>query len=187
MEKKRTTTIVFLAVVFFLSSFILNAYAKPHVEFPPPGEIVASKNEVKELKAFYAKLEDALIKEDLDAMMRFYSNDYFHRGITKQQVRLMWKDIFGNFQKLKSVHVFSEITVQATEALVVCTGTLLGVPAGPDSAKNVAVDRWINQNHFLSKRGGSWKIVGGASHWLEETKVLPGGSVEYQLEFHPLF
>lgn len=187
MKKKRTATIVFLTVVFFLSGFILNAYAKPHIEFPPPGEIQASKNDVRELKAFYAKLEDSLIKEDLDAVMRSYSNDYFHRGITKQQVRLLWKDIFSNFHKLKSLHIFSKIIVQDTEALLVCTGTLLGVPAGPDSAKNVAVDKWINQNHFLSKIGGSWKIVGGASHWRSETTMLPGGGVDYQLEFHPLF
>jgi ketosteroid isomerase-like protein len=187
MGKKRTTTVVFLAVVFFLSSFILNAYAKPHVEFPPSSEIQASKNDVKELKAFYAKIENAMVRENLDAMMRFYSDDYFHRGITKQQVRLMWKDIFSKFHKLKSVHVFSEITVQDTEALVVCTGTLLGVPAGAVGQKNVAIDKWINQNHFLSKSGGSWKIVGGASHWLEEITVLPGGAVDYQLEFHPLF
>lgn len=186
MKVKRLVTTLFLAVLFLIPATAPEVYAEPHVEFPPEDGVLASKKEVKELKTFYSMIESALSREDLEAMMVFYSDDYFHRGITKGQVRLMWKNIFEKFSNLRSIHVFSEMTVQDSEALVVCTGTLLGVPKG-EEAKHVAVDRWINQNHFLSKSGGKWRIVGGASHWLSEMKMLPGGALEYQLEFHPLF
>ncbi|MBI5888065.1 MAG: hypothetical protein HZB82_05050 [Deltaproteobacteria bacterium] len=187
MKKTGTVAVVLLSFMLLLSSFAATADAAPHVQFPPSDAIEASKESVKELETFYAKVEEALIKKDVNALMAFYANDYFHNGMTKDIIKALWTNIFKNFDNLNSIHVFSSVLVQENEAVVACTGTLLGIPKDSKDKQYVAVDRWINQSHWLSKRGGSWQIVGGATHWLTETKVRTGRPVEYQLEFHPLF
>ncbi|MBI5344674.1 MAG: hypothetical protein HZB83_04965 [Deltaproteobacteria bacterium] len=187
MNGKKTLFTVLIAASFMLAAFVVKANAMPHVQFPLSEDIKAGKESLKEIETLYAKVEEALMKKDVDGIMNFYANDYFHRGITKQQLRGLWSDIFAKFDKLNSIHIFTDISVRDNEAAIVCTGTLFGVPKGSKDGKHVSVDRWTNQSHYLSRTGGSWQIVGGASHWMTETKVNPGGAVEYQLEFHPLF
>lgn len=184
---KGKKTVVFLAALFLMSSLTLKAYAQPHVHFPSPEDTTASKESVKELEVFYDKLDDALAKKDLDTLMSFYANDYFHQGITKDIIKNLWSNLFNNFDRINSVHFFSSMNVQGTEALIVCTGDLMGVPKDSKEKQNVVIDRWTNQNHWLSKKDGKWQIVGGATHWLSEARVLPKGAVKYQIEFHPLF
>ncbi len=186
MENKKTV----VALLSFLFLFLIinsRADAMPHVQFPSSDAIVGNKDALKDLEAFYGKLEDALAKKDLGALMTFYADDYFHNGMTKETIKSLWSNIFKNFNGLNSIHVFSSIEIQGSEAVITCTGTLLGVPKDSKDNQNVAVDRWINQNHWLSKKGGSWQIVGGATHWVSETKARPGKRIEYQVEFHPLF
>lgn len=189
MKKTSPVAVVFLSFMLVLSSFAAMADAAPHVQFPPSDAIQASKESVKELESFYAKVEEALIKKDVNALMAFYADDYFHNGITKDMIKALWTNIFKNFDNLNSIHVFSNVLVQEGEAVVACTGTLLGIPKDSKDRQYVTVDRWINQSHWLSKKADSWQIVGGATHWLTEmkTKVRHGRPIEYQLEFHPLF
>lgn len=188
MDRVKQAVIAATVFLFTLAAAAPAVYAAPHAQFPPDEGIHATKQQVKEIKAFYAELEKALVREDVDKIMSFYAEDYFHRGITKSQVRLLWEDIFRNFDKLSSTHIFSNLTAVDTEAFIVCTGTLLGIPSGSEDIRFVTVDRWFDQNHFISKaKGGSWKIVGGATHWLAESRSLPSGAVEHQLEFHPLY
>jgi hypothetical protein len=119
--------------------------------------------------------------------MTFYADDYFHQGITKSQIRNLWVNIFANFDSLNSAHIFSTVKVRENEAAVTCTGSLLGIPKDSKDKAYVSVDQWVNMKHYLSKKSGSWKIVGGGSHWQVEPLVKYGEDVKYQLEFHPLF
>jgi ketosteroid isomerase-like protein len=157
------------------------------VQLPPSEVIKASKQDVDDIVAVYGKIEEALAKEDLDAIMAFYADDYVHQGITKSQIRNLWANLFKTFDSLNSAHVFSAVVARENEAAVTCTGTLLGIPAGSKDKSYVAVDKWENVKHYLSKKSGTWQIVGGASHWLVEPMVKYGEDVKYQLEFHPLF
>jgi len=176
-------------VMAVLAGFTLSgglSYA--HVQLPPNAAAMADQKDVDSIVAMYGKIEEALAKEDIDAIMAFYADDYAHQGITKSVIRNLWSSIFANFDNLNSTHAFSAVKVAGDEARVTCTGTLLGMPKGSKDQKVVAVDRWESIDHFLTKKGGSWKIVGGASHWLIEPRVEKyGEDVKYQLEFHPLF
>jgi ketosteroid isomerase-like protein len=175
----------FVTGMIFLSGLPMNAYA--HVQLPPAEVIKADKQDVTDIVAVYGKIEEALAKEDIDAIMTFYADDYFHQGITKSQIRNLWVNIFANFDSLNSTHVFNSVKVLENEAAVTCTGSLLGIPKGSKDKAYVSVDKWDNMKHYLSKKSGSWMIVGGASHWQVEPILKYGEDVKYQLEFHPLF
>jgi ketosteroid isomerase-like protein len=187
MEKKKTVMIVILAALFLLSGFISMADAKARIQLPTPDRTKATKKEVKELKAFYDKIEDAMADENLAAIMNFYSEDYIHRGVNKQQIWSLWSEIFSKFDYLHSIHIFSEINVQGSEAVITCTGVLMGTPRDSKEGAMTTIDNWITQNHWLSKFGGSWKMVGGATQWITKEEHLPRGVIKYNIEFHPLF
>lgn len=164
---------------------IPDAYA--HVQLAPQDAMKASRQDIDDIVAFYGKIEDALAKKDLNTIMTFYTDDYFHQGITKSQIRGLWENLFSNFDSLNSTHVFNGVEIKESEAIITCTGTLLGIPKTAKDKKYVTVDKWVNMDHYLSKKGGSWRIVGGASHWLIEPMVKHGREIKYQVEFHPLF
>lgn len=148
------------------------------IQLPKPSKTNADPVTMDEFAAFYANVEEALTTKDLDRLMSFYAKDYFHYGITKKQLRFMWLEIFANYEELYSVHVFSKIDVNGDDAILVCTGALLGMPE-PD-ADYEAVDRWVNHNHWLTRIDGKWKMIGGATHHSTAGKGGP-------LEIHPLF
>ena len=153
--------------------------AEAEIQFAKPDRINTDAATLKEFEEFYTRIEAALGAEDLGRMMSFYAEDYLHRGITKKQLKFMWLEIFGEYSDLYSVHIFSRIDVHGDDAILVCTGALLGVPL--EGGDYEAVDRWVNQDHWLTKVGGKWQMIGGATH---EVPTKPGSR---RLELHPLF
>ena len=109
--------------------------------------------------------------------MSFYAEDYLHRGITKRQLRFMWLEIFNAYDGLYSIHSFDRILVGGGDAIMGCTGALLGVKNPGDPY--IAVDRWVDTNHWIAKIDGEWKMVGGASH--------KGTAFKKTEDTHPLF
>ncbi len=175
---KRTAFIeVLLAASVALALHIADARAE--IQLPKPEKTNADAATLEEFEVFYAEIEAALMAEDIDRIMTFYADEYLHHGITKKQLRFMWLEIFSQFSELYSVHIFSKIDVHRDDAILSCTGALLGIP--PEGGDYQAVDRWVNQNHWLTKIGGQWKMIGGATH---EVPTRPGGRT---LELHPLF
>jgi len=183
--KKLIFMLSLLTGINMVSGTAHTAYA--HVQLPPSEVIKANEKDVDDIVAVYDRLEKALAAEDIEAIMSFYADDYAHQGITKSQIRGLWANIFKNFDNLNSAHIFSAVVARENEAAVTCTGTLLGIPKDSKDKAYVAVDKWVNVKHYLSKKSGQWQIVGGASHWLVEPMVKYGEDVKYQLEFHPLF
>lgn len=175
--KYRAAVTVLLAFAVLMAGHVPKAGAD--IQFPKPGRSNAEENTLKEFQAFYDQIESALAAEDLGKLMTFYAEDYLHHGITKKQLRFMWLEIFGEFSELYSVHIFSKIDVQGSDAVLVCTGALMGIP--PEGGDYQAVDRWVNQNHWLTKVDGKWRMIGGATH------QSPGRTGARSLELHPLF
>jgi ketosteroid isomerase-like protein len=184
---RRRLLVGFLAVAFLASGGVLKAaHAGARIQLPPQGQIHASSEDVKEIEALYNGLEDALAKKDIDAIMSFYADDYDYQHANKAQVKYLWSQELPKFDSLYSVHNFSEVTVQGTEAAITCTGVLFGLPTG--GADYVVVDSWQTQPHYLTKKDGHWKIVGGATHWVQGKMKVPGKKKEtFTLEFHPFF
>ncbi len=157
--------------------------ARADMQLPKPGKSNADAATTKAFESFYAEIEAALMAEDIDRLMSYYAEDYLHHGITKKQLRFMWLEILSEFSELYSVHIFSKIDVSGGDAILICTGALLGIP--PEGGDYQAVDRWVNQNHWLTRVGGQWKMVGGATHQRAGQRTGSAGS--RALELHPLF
>ncbi len=187
MFSKNRLFVILLAAAFLVSGYALDAYAKARIQLPPQDKITASPENMKEIEAMYDGLEDALAKKDIDAIMSFYAEDYDYQHANSPQLRYLWSEQLAKFDAIYSVHNFSEINVQGTEAAIVCTGVLFGLPKG--ATDYVVLDSWQTQPHFLTKKSGAWKIAGGATHWVTEKKVLPGEKKKetVSLQFHPFF
>jgi len=149
------------------------------VQFPRAAKTNADEGTVREFADFYEQIEAALTSEDIDRIMSFYAEDYLHHGITKKQLKFMWLEIFSEFSDLYSVHIFTRVDVHGGDAILVCTGALLGIP--PEGGDYQTVDRWVSQNHWLTKVDGQWRMIGGATH---ESPISRGSR---KLELHPLF
>ena len=152
--------------------------AAADVQFPEQAKISADPKTVKEFEKFYEDIEKALKAKDLDAIMDFYADDYLHHGITNRQLRFMWLEVFSEFSDLYSVHVFTKITVHGNDAILVCTGGLFGIEDG--RSDYTTVDQWVNVDHWLTKVGGRWKMIGGATN---QSVRRRGGTMER----HPFF
>lgn len=174
----RSAVVGILAALLVFAAGLVPA-ARAEIQLPKSDRTNADEQAIEELEAFYAAIEEALGAEDIDRIMSYYADDYLHHGITKKQLRFMWLEIFSNFSDLYSVHIFSKIDVFGGDAILVCTGALLGIPSqGKDYE---AVDRWVNLPHWLTKIDGEWRIIGGAS---QQAPARPGSGI---LELHPLF
>jgi hypothetical protein len=192
MKRQRSIFIASIVAMLTLSLSWFGTDAQAKVRLSPSDDIEATEEQIEEINSFFDALERAIIREDIDLVMTFYSEEYFHRGITKDQVRRLWANIFRKYDNLKSVHVFSNIKFVEDEegldeGLVVCTGTLMGTTAGSKSKRRITIDSWAEQNHYLYREKGSWKITGGSSHRMMKDKSLIGKAVERPLGFHPLY
>lgn len=173
-------SVILKVILAGLIGLVLHAPgARAEMQLPKPDKTNADQATTQEFEAFYTNVEQALAEEDIDRIMNFYADEYLHHGITKRQLRFMWLEIFSEYSDLYSVHIFSKIDVHGNDAILVCTGALLGIP--PEGGDYQAVDRWVNQNHWLSKINGEWRMIGGATH------RSPSRSGSGALELHPLF
>ena len=177
MKLKALTAVLLASLMLYFGDV---AGTAADIQLPKPDRTNADQATLDEFAAFYDGMEQALEAEDIDRIMTFYADDYLHHGITEKQLRFMWLEIFGEFEDLYSVHVFSRIDVHGSDAIFACTGALLGVPNGGKEYE--AVDQWVNQNHWLTKVDGKWKIIGGAAK--EAATATRRGRM---MELHPLF
>lgn len=165
-------------MIFLTATVIAASPARADIQLPEEDKIVASSEAMQEFRVFYDEVEAALKAEDVDRIMALYADDYLHQGITKRQLRFMWLEIFNTYDDLYSIHAFSNIHVTGSDAILNCTGALMGIETGQKDF--IAVDRWIMLNHWLTRIGGKWMMVGGASHTGATLK-------ESKDDSHPLF
>ncbi len=66
---------------------------------------------MKELLASFGRAEIAVQKEDLDALMEFYSPAYNYHGLKATDVRRVWGEVFSHYKRVTSTHLFSDISI----------------------------------------------------------------------------
>ncbi|TAL09239.1 MAG: hypothetical protein EPO02_10760 [Nitrospirae bacterium] len=143
-------------------------------------EIQADQKAVKEILASFDKAEAALKAQNMDTLMALYSKDYNYHGLTKNNLRDLWKDLFSKYRRISSHHIFSKIAVTAEgkspTASITCTG---GVWATAESTgERIIIDSWFEEVHRLVYEDGAWRILG---HDGEHQQALPMGGA------HPYF
>nr|MBI3611803.1 hypothetical protein [Nitrospirota bacterium] len=137
---------------------------------------------VKEVLAAFGRAEDALQKQDLEALMRFYASGYNYNGLKQADVRRVWGEVFDHFRTIASTHHFTEVrVVQAgphPRVEVTCTGGLYAVEKA--GGRRVTIDSWFREVHYLTKEGGTWYFLGNAGN-------APTEAPAWSAPHHPLF
>ena len=137
---------------------------------------------VRELLASFERAEAGVQKEDLKALMKFYSPSYNYHGLKQADVWRVWEEVFTHYKQLSSTHLFSTVTILKTgsqvRAEVACTGGLYGTEE--QSGKRITIDSWFQEVHYLVKEDGVWRFLGNAG---EAPAVAPFSSAPH----HPLF
>jgi len=145
--------------------------------------IQVDKQTMDEIMAAFKRAEQAVLHQDLDALMAFYSESYQHRGFTKDSMRIEWENLFHEYHDFSSTHVFSSITAESDQtpprAQVTCTGSLWAISNA--SNQRVNIDSWLGEVHYLTYEHGAWRIRGHA--W--EPIIVRKSQIEHPP--HPYF
>jgi hypothetical protein len=141
----------------------------------------ADEKTVQDVLAVFDRAEKAIESRDLDALMALYSKSYNYHGLHKSDVRKIWGNLFENYHKIDSIHLFTRIVKvgagSGTTVEVTCTGNLWAVS---DTTKlRVPLDSWYGETHYLAQEDGAWRIRGNVG---DRPTVLPFGTAP-----HPLF
>lgn len=143
-------------------------------------EVQANQKTVSEIMAAFNKAEKALKEQDLDDLMAIYSNDYEYRGLTKNNLRDLWKDLFAKYRRISSHHIFSKIAVTVEgknpKASITCTGGLWAT--AESTGERIIIDSWFDEVHRLVYENGAWRILG---HDGEDQQAAQSGAA------HPYF
>lgn len=116
---------------------------------------------IRSIHIFFNKAEEALRTGNLDGLMELYSQNYHFDGLTKEDRRRSWKDLFTRYHRISSFHSFSRIVVNPgmhATAKATCTGTLWATDNGTNHRINLAV--WRGDLHYLIEEEGQWRISG---------------------------
>ncbi len=163
--------------IFLIMGMALLGPALTHAatQFIPGSLTEADANTVVEVLAAFDQAEEAMKAKDLDKLMEFYANDYNYHGLTKSDVRKIWKDLFENYSDIGSSHMFSLIRMSKPSMVptveITCTGSLYAT--SKTTKLQVPIDSWYQEVHFLVKENGTWHIRGNMG---EAPTVLPFGT-----------
>jgi hypothetical protein len=143
--------------------------------------IQVDQRTVDELMLTFHKADDALRRQDLEALMTIYSNNYNYHGIDKPELRNIWQDFFRQYRDFSDTHIFSRIIASATgkppTADITCTGSVWAVSRL--TGRRVNIDSWYGDVHHLVYEEGAWRIIGHAWEAPRDTR--------YVLSPHPFF
>ena len=172
------TLIVLLSAGLWLHGTALPAMAE--TKMSKQTEVQANEKTVKEILAAFDKAEKALKAQDLDDLMALYSKNYDYHGLTKNNVRDLWKDLFEKYHRISSHHIFSKIVVtvegKSPKARITCTG---GIWATAESTgERIIIDSWFEEGHRLGYEDGAWRLLG---HDGEDQQAVQSGAA------HPYF
>lgn len=137
---------------------------------------------VKELLASFGRAETAVQREDLVALMAFYSPAYNYHGLKETDVRRVWGEVFMHYKAVESLHMLSDIKVRQVDsrfqAEVTCTGGLYGTEER--TGNRITLDSWFREVHYLVKEDGVWRFLGNAGE-------APASAPFSAAPHHPLF
>jgi hypothetical protein len=150
-------------------------------EIAQSATIQADPETVQEILATFNRADEALRRQDLDALMIIYSKNYNYHGIDKIELRNIWHDFFKQYRDFSSTHVFSSITANTTKkppmAEITCTGSLWAI--SKFTGRRVNIDSWFGDVHHLVYEDTLWRIQGHAWEAPRDTR--------YVLSPHPFF
>ncbi len=150
---------ILLGIALCLHGLCLPALAKHRIAMG--ADIGVDKQTVREIQESFHRIDHAMLDGDLDALMVFYSDSYSHLGLTKDDMKQMWGQMFRRYRRFITNHSFSKIELipgKTPTAKVSCSGSLWATSR--ETGKRVSVDSWLGEQHILVRENGKWKIRG---------------------------
>ena len=130
----------------------------------------------------FDRAERALQKQDLPAMMQFYSPAYNYHALHVADVERIWSEVFDHYRQLSSTHLFSDMQVvqtsEGTRVEVFCTGGLYGTEV--QSGARLTLDSWFQEVHYLVRDKSGWRFLGNKGG-------VPQSAPFSSSPHHPLF
>ena len=130
----------------------------------------------------FDRAEMALQKQDLTAMMQFYSPAYNYHALHVFDVERIWSEVFDHYRQLSSTHLFSDMQVvqtsDGTRVEVTCTGGLYGTEV--QSGARITLDSWFQEVHYLVRDKDGWRFLGNKGG-------VPHSAPFSSSPHHPLF
>lgn len=148
-----------LGVAQFIQGSSSPAMAK--VRLAREAVIQVEASTLRAIQTVFLQAEEAIRTGDLEALMELYSQNYRFDGLTKDDRRRSWKDLFTQYHRISTAHSFSQIVVKPGKhatAEVTSTGTLWATTNGTNQRINLAI--WLGDIHYLIDEEGQWRISG---------------------------
>lgn len=124
--------------------------------------IQADKKTVEEILGVFKLAEEAVQRQDLDALMALYADNYKHSGFTKDSLKAEWKRLFQDYHDFSPTHVLTRIAVESDKttptAQITCTGSLWAI--SNETKERVSIDNWFGEVHYLTQKEGGWRMQG---------------------------
>jgi ketosteroid isomerase-like protein len=122
----------------------------------------AADKDVGEILTSFTEAEEAIQNKNLDGIMAVYSDRYKYHGLSKADLRKMWQELFDQYDRLASNHIFSRVQVMVAgtnpTAEIVCTGNLWGI--SKETGGQTIIDSWFYETHHLVYEESRWRIIG---------------------------
>lgn len=171
-----------VSLVFLITCAVGVGTAAAKIVVPPSGSVIEVDGAtLKAVVGTFEQAEEAIKAHDLEKVMTIYSAQYNYHGLTKDDLRKIWKDLFDEYQEIASTHLFTKMAKvgagRNTVLEVTCTGHLWA--RSKTSGLYVPIDSWHEEVHYLVLEDGAWRIRGNVG---ESPRVLPFGTAP-----HPLF
>ena len=148
--------------------------------YRPLGRVEADDKTVSEILAAFNRAEQALHARDLDALTALYAQAYNYHGLRKDDLRKIWENLFAQYPRISSTHIFSRIVAvpgKPPTAETTCTGSLWAT--SQETGQREVIDSWFYEVHYLVYEDGAWRIRGHAGE--------PPATLRFGVTPHPFF
>jgi len=110
--------VVGVATVFAAIQVLPDAVVTVEGSVIKGGKLAMAHPAVRELLASFERAEAGVQKEDLKALMKFYSPSYNYHGLKQADVWRGWEEVFTHYKGVNSTHLLSTITIIRTGSQV---------------------------------------------------------------------
>lgn len=147
----------------------------------PEAVIDADQESFNELIGTFDRAQEAIRARDVDGLMELYAANYRFHGMTRNDIRKIWEDLFQRYDLIANIHTFSAVKVIKTGkepmAEITCTGAVWA--NSKETKKRIPIDSWHQEVHRLVRGKDGWRIIGNVG---DDVEIRRFGTAP-----HPLF
>lgn len=149
-------------ILLILMSALPVSHLSAMTQIVPDAKVEGKPQHITELIGTFDRAQEAIRAQDLDALMTLYAPDYHYHGLTKDNIRQIWAELFLNYNFIANIHTFSAIKfvgpAKHPTAEITCTGSLWATSV--NTKERIPIDSWHQEVHRLVREDDGWHIIG---------------------------